>query len=68
MFIRNASYKYQVQKRDNAPEVYPRNISKAYVDEHPSISRKIKQNMPDGSSSSHKHSAKEKETFNMNYH
>jgi len=68
LYPRNTSYKHQIQKRDNAPEVYPRNISKAYVDEHPSISRKIKQNKPDGSSSSHKHSAKEKEAFNMNYH
>ncbi|ORX41937.1 hypothetical protein BCR32DRAFT_298712 [Anaeromyces robustus] len=66
LYPRNASYSHQKQKRDKAPTDYPRNASRAYVDEHPSIGRKIRQNK-ESPSSPDKNSSKSKESSKIYY-
>ncbi|ORX47355.1 hypothetical protein BCR36DRAFT_330757 [Piromyces finnis] len=67
LYPRNTSYKHQIQKRDLPPEDYPRNISRAYVDEHPSIGRKIKQTKNEEQSSNNKEKSALKQKEAMNY-
>ncbi|OUM65984.1 hypothetical protein PIROE2DRAFT_59635 [Piromyces sp. E2] len=66
LYPRNASYQHQIQKRDLTPVDYPRNTSRTYVDEHPSIGRKIKQtkNEEQNSNSKEKSALKQKDAMN----